>query len=41
MNWKEIPEPIRDIIMRITREMNAILQFERFWGVIWANLCFN
>ena len=41
MSWKEIPKPIQDIIMRMAREMNAVLEFQRFWSLIWANLCFN
>ena len=39
MNFWQLPKDIQAIIVRMTREMNEILEFERFLCLIFANLC--
>ena len=41
MNFEQLPTDIQAIILRYTREMNELLEFERFLRIIFANLCYN
>ena len=40
MSWEELPEEIKRIIVNYTLEMNQIERFERFLGLIYANLLY-
>jgi len=41
MSWELLPREIKSIIIQMTREMNEVLEFERFMYLIFANLCYN
>ena len=41
MTWSELPEPIKQIIVQMTVEMNQIVRFKRFLHLIYANLLFR
>ena len=41
MNFEQLPKEIQAIILRYTREMNELLEFERFLRLIITNLYYN
>ena len=41
MTWEDVPDDIKEIIMRMTDEMNDILRAEHFYAYILTILGYN